>query len=174
MRPLRVRSAGALLAASTLLVAGCGGDGVDLSTAAATALDGQVVQIRRAVAGGDRVAAQAEVAELRGLADRLHRQGEIGDGRAERIKAAAADVESQLSLLPSERGRVEPEEEPADEEDLGDQDAGDQDPGDELDPGTAERVEEARRRVEEQLREAEKKVEEANRKAGKAGRGEGD
>lgn len=169
MRSLRLRSAGALLAASTLLVAGCGGDGVDLSAAAATALDGQVVQIRRAVTGGDRAAAQAEVAELRGIADRLHRQGEIGDGRAERIRAAAADVESQLSLLPSDRGQVEPEEEPADEHDPGDQDAGDQ-----LDPGAAERVAEARRRVEDQLREAEKKIEEANRKAGKAGRDEGD
>ena len=58
--------------------------------------------------------------------------------------------------------------EETDEADQSDRDT-EEEPVDEIDPGTAERVDEARRRVEEQLREAEKKVDEAKRKAGKAG-----
>lgn len=94
-----MRAAALALAAVLVLAPACGADGTDMTEAAAIQLDSQVQDLRQAAAGGSREAASHELADLRGLVDELSTAGELGEDRARRILAAAAEVEANLELL---------------------------------------------------------------------------
>lgn len=96
-----MRAAALALAAVLVLAPACGGDGTDMTEAAAIQLDSQVQDLRQAAAGGSREAASHELADLRGLVDELSTAGELGEDRARRILAAAAEVEANLELMAS-------------------------------------------------------------------------
>lgn len=146
-----------VVAALALAMPACGDDGDDLSPLAAATLQGQVSEVRAAVAAEDPDDASLELAELRATVGRLRGGGEVSNQRAEAILAAAALVESHLGLL------VRPPEPPGQEirppaaDDL----------EEEIDEAVRERLEEARKRTEEQIREAEKKAEDAGKGRGR-------
>ena len=165
MSGLRV---GAVTVVTTaLLLTGCGGAEQELSAAAATALDGQMAQVRAAVTARDPAAAHDELSHLRDMVERLHGQREVGDDRARLILDRVADVQAQLVLLPlpepsADPGEEEDRREPADDPVLDDPILDDPVDVDEL-------QDEVERKVEERLREAEKQMEEAERRGGRGG-----
>ena len=84
-----------------LALLACGREGPELSDQAARDLAQRVQQVRAAAAAGDRNGAGAALAGLRGAVADHRSRGQLSEDRAARVLAAAADVESRLTLMPA-------------------------------------------------------------------------
>ena len=79
-----------------LVLMACGQEADGIGRSAADALEPPVRQVRAAATNGDRAAAAAKLAELRQTVADLRQRGELDDGGAAKVLAAAAAVEAQL------------------------------------------------------------------------------
>lgn len=105
------------IATATLLLGACA-DADHIGDQAARALDERVQAVRAATESGDRRSALQELAALRQVLIQAVEDGEVGEARAEEIRAAAASVEAHLVLLAdgsASQPAEEPEEEPDEE-----------------------------------------------------------
>ena len=83
-----------------ILAAGCGRSG-DLPDQVAAELRDRMTAIRAAAGAGNRAEAEAALAELRRRVVELEQAGQVDDRKAAEILGAAAEVETQLALLPA-------------------------------------------------------------------------
>jgi hypothetical protein len=90
-----------LLVASMVVaaLAGCGREGSDFSDQAAADLQAGVARVRAAISAGNRDQAERELAAVRGAVAMHRGQGEVGEGRAAGILAAADRVGTELARL---------------------------------------------------------------------------
>ena len=79
-----------------LVLMACGQEADGIGRSAADALEPQVQQVRAAATNGDRAEAAAKLAELRQTVSDLRQRGELTEGGAAKVLAAAAAVEAQL------------------------------------------------------------------------------
>ena len=149
-----MRRLGPLLVLLVLLVS-CGQEGDGIGQSASAALDPHVQQVRAAATRGDRAGAARELTELRQTVADLRQRGELSEAGADRVLAAAADVEARLGTGATPAPQVAPT--PGQ--------------GDTQGPTrTAREAEDARKRAEEAAKKAEeeakKRAEDARKKAG--------
>ena len=101
--PLRTRRRAAMaMTTALLLVLGflaCGGEEKGLSDQAAADLQAGVARVRAKAGAGDRAGAAGELAAVRAAVDRYRGQGQISEGRAADVLAAAGEVEARLALV---------------------------------------------------------------------------
>ena len=96
------RAAGRWLVVGALLAGvACGRDDPALPAPTAEDLAVRVQQVRTATVAGDRSAAGTALAGLRAAVAEHRAHGRMSEERAARVLAAAAEVESRLSLLPA-------------------------------------------------------------------------
>jgi hypothetical protein len=96
-----VRRAATVVIAALLLVASCGGEDRGVTARAARELGAKVDAIRFAAAGKDRDGAAHQLALLRTTVEELERDGALTESAATRIRAAAGEVETRLTLIPT-------------------------------------------------------------------------
>jgi hypothetical protein len=99
MKLRRLTAVGALLVVALLGLASCGGSGSGISSAAGAELQLRVAAIREAAAGGDRDAAEDQLAQLRVKVVQFRADDKVDDSAAARILRAAGAVETELALL---------------------------------------------------------------------------
>lgn len=83
----------------SFVIGACGADDAGLSEQASTQLSQQVAALRSAASAGDGEGARAQVADLTDTVNRLVGEGQLSEGRAEEILAAAAGVDQDLALV---------------------------------------------------------------------------
>jgi hypothetical protein len=88
------------IALVVLSAVGCGRSS-DLPDAVAAELRDRMTAIRTAAGAGNRAQAEAALAELRRRVVEFEQAGQVDDRKADEILGAAADVETQLALLPA-------------------------------------------------------------------------
>lgn len=111
MRARRAIFVATILAVTVL--AACGSNAVDLTPRAQRQLQTGMDDIRTAVAAADRLGARSALRDLERSVDRLSTDGLISDTRAAEILSAAADVATQLSLLPAAEPSPSPSPSPS-------------------------------------------------------------
>jgi hypothetical protein len=99
MTAFRRRAQVMLVVAAVLGAGACGGSGSGISSAAGARLQLQVAAIRDSAAQGDRAAAESRLQQLRVDVVELRAADTLSSSAATRILHAAADVETNLSLL---------------------------------------------------------------------------
>ena len=101
--PLRTHQRAAMAMAPVLLLVfgflACGWEEKGLSDQAAADLQAGVARVRAKAGAGDRAGAAGELAAVRAAVDRYRGQGQISDGRAADVLAAAGEVETRLALV---------------------------------------------------------------------------
>ena len=83
-----------------MLVAACGSGSTGVSKTAASRLHAEVSLLRAASTSGDRTAARIALARVQAEIGQLRTRGELSPEAVRRLRAGAAAVERQLSLLP--------------------------------------------------------------------------
>jgi len=89
----------AALALGAVLLAGCGGP--DMTNSASADLQSRVAAVRAAVVDGDSSGAQTALNNLHLVVMNLVGRGELSEGKASDILAAAENVQDQLDLMPT-------------------------------------------------------------------------
>ena len=84
----------------TMSLAACGSAGTGVSKTASSRLHAEISLLRAASTSGDRTAARIALARVRAEIAQLRTRGELSGDAVRRLRAAAAAVERQLSLLP--------------------------------------------------------------------------
>jgi hypothetical protein len=79
-----------------LVLVACGQETAGIGAGASAVLDPQVQQVRASATAGDRAGVAAKLVELRRTVADLRQRGELSEAGADRVLAAAADVEAQL------------------------------------------------------------------------------
>jgi hypothetical protein len=112
---MRMRGTFVATVLAAMLLAACGGGGVDLAPRAQRQLQAGLDDIRSAVASADRLSARSALRDLERSVERLAAAGLISDTRAAEIISAAEDVATQLSLLPAPEPSPSPSVSPSPE-----------------------------------------------------------
>jgi hypothetical protein len=90
------------MAASALVIAGCGNDPhASITASASQQLVAVVARVRVAAAAGDITTARARLADIRTRVIALQRRGEISESTATRIVLATDAVDADLRLAPT-------------------------------------------------------------------------